>query len=102
MTGKMVHDLRVDIRSIRSLLTLLKGQVQWKDYKKLDRTLRDIFKLFEESRKLTVFKESLKKAGLTKKKIRFCQESTEKGKCESGQGTCRESQGTEACAKSWV
>lgn len=67
ISGKEVHALRVNIRSIRSIFGLLRGSRQWDTYQPLNKDLKIIFKSFEASRKLTVFRKSLKVAGIDKK-----------------------------------
>lgn len=71
ISEKDVHSIRVSIRSICSIISMLKGTRQWKDYRALYKDLKKVFKLFETSRKLTVFKNSLIEAGLTKKDVKI-------------------------------
>jgi len=70
LTGSCVHEFRIAIRSIRAVLTLVSDE-ELVRCNKLEKALKKIFKLFEDSRKLTVFQKSLKRAGLSKSDYSF-------------------------------
>ncbi|MDF1615863.1 HD domain-containing protein [Petrocella sp. FN5] len=67
--GKWVHNIRTEIRTLRAMIWLLKGY-QSKDIKRLDAFLKEIFIDLELSRKLTVFRKSLKKAEMSPKFVK--------------------------------
>jgi len=76
ITDIFVHDLRIAIRTIGAILTLVTTDESEK-YNQLQKVLKKVFKLLEDSRKLTVFKKSLKKTGLSKSDYRFLKDLIE-------------------------
>lgn len=66
LTALEVHDVRTEIRTIRSMLWLI-GNDTDEIISIRGRQLKKIFKIFEQSRKYSVLKKSLKKAGIEKK-----------------------------------
>jgi len=61
LDGKLVHDIRTEIRTLRAMIWMLRGY-QSKGVKTIDPLLKEVFIILEQSRKLSVFRKSLKKA----------------------------------------
>lgn len=68
LDSKQVHTIRTEIRTLRAMIWMLKGY-QSKGVKNLDHFLKEVFIDLEQSRKLSVFRKSLKKAEASNKLI---------------------------------
>ncbi|PKM56949.1 MAG: hypothetical protein CVU98_08635 [Firmicutes bacterium HGW-Firmicutes-3] len=68
LDGKQVHNIRTEIRTLRAMIWMLRGY-QSKGVKRLDQFLKEVFIDLEQSRKLSVFRKSLKKAESSSKLI---------------------------------
>jgi len=66
LDSKQVHTIRTEIRTLRAMIWMLKGY-QSKGVKNLDHFLKEVFIDLEQSRKLSVFRKSLKKAEASNK-----------------------------------
>jgi len=61
LDAKKVHTIRTEIRTLRAMIWILKGY-QFKGVKSIDEFLEEVFIDLEQSRKLSVFRKSLRKA----------------------------------------
>ena len=62
-----VHQIRVTIRTIRSMIQILKNTTDYKYFNDLDKLLKNIFQSYEYSRKLSVFYPILNSSKLQNK-----------------------------------
>ncbi|VDN46995.1 conserved protein of unknown function [Petrocella atlantisensis] len=68
LDSKQVHTIRTEIRTLRAMIWMLNGY-QSKGVKNLEHFLKEVFIDLEQSRKLSVFRKSLKKAEASNKLI---------------------------------